>query len=88
MRVVNDVEGVEARRFGAQTSGTTSLYSPDGRLLFSGGITSSRGHEGDNAGEDALTQAISGSPACPKPISGLWLPSLCPEPPSSSGGTW
>lgn len=60
VRVVNDVGGVEARRFGAQTSGYSSLYSPDGQLLFSGGITSSRGHEGDNAGEDALIQAVSG----------------------------
>lgn len=60
VRVVNDAGGVEARRFGAQTSGYTSLYSPDGRLLFSGGITSARGHQGDNAGEDALIQAVTG----------------------------
>ena len=38
------------QRFGAETSGQTLLYDRDGRLLFSGGTTGSRGHDGDNAG--------------------------------------
>ena len=49
-----DPDGVEARRFGARTSGHTLLYDAKGRLLFSGGITVSRGHAGDNAGVDAI----------------------------------
>ncbi len=52
--IVDDPGGMEARRFGASTSGETLLYSPKGRLLFKGGITVSRGHSGDNLGRDAI----------------------------------
>jgi hypothetical protein len=52
--VVSDDQGLEASRFGAATSGQTMLYSADGHLLFSGGITGSRGHAGDNAGRAAI----------------------------------
>jgi hypothetical protein len=52
--VLSDRDGAEARRFGAETSGHTFLFDHDGRLLFSGGITQSRGHAGDNAGESAI----------------------------------
>ena len=48
--VVRDDDGVESSRFHASTSGATVLYDTAGRLLFSGGITSARGHEGDSAG--------------------------------------
>jgi hypothetical protein len=51
---VIDDDGLEARRFHATTSGQTNLYDADGRLLFSGGITSARGHSGDNAGRSAI----------------------------------
>ena len=50
VNVLCDEEGVEARRFGAVTSGHVVLFDRDGRLLFRGGITSTRGHLGDNAG--------------------------------------
>ena len=52
--VVTDIDGAEAQRFGAETSGHTLLFASDGRLLFSGGITESRGHAGGNAGENAI----------------------------------
>lgn len=52
--VVSDIDGAEARRFGTETSGHALLFAPDGRLLFNGGITASRGHSGDNAGEDSI----------------------------------
>jgi hypothetical protein len=52
--VVRDDDGLEARRFGAGTSGQTILYDVNGFLLFSGGITVSRGHSGDNAGRAAI----------------------------------
>jgi hypothetical protein len=55
--VVSD-DGTEARRFGAETSGHTFLFDGQGRLLFSGGITASRGHAGGNAGESAVLAAI------------------------------
>ena len=52
--VLSGVDGVEAHRFGAETSGHTVLFDDRGQLLFSGGITESRGHPGDNAGESAI----------------------------------
>lgn len=56
--VMTDVDGVEARRFGAETSGHTLLFDSNGRLLFSGGITGSRGHVGDNAGVSAIVSLV------------------------------
>ena len=53
-----DEGGVEAQRFGVATSGYTLLYGIDGRLQFSGGITGSRGHAGDNPGEDAILTVL------------------------------
>jgi hypothetical protein len=58
VKVLLDPDGVEARRFGAETSGHTQLFGTDGRLLFSGGITASRGHAGDNAGETAIVALV------------------------------
>ena len=37
-----DAGGVEAKRFGGETSGDTFLYNADGRLAFHGGITAAR----------------------------------------------
>lgn len=56
--VVWDTDGVIANKFAATTSGTVQLYQPDGQLLYAGGITPSRGHQGDNAGSDALTKLL------------------------------
>jgi hypothetical protein len=58
VNVVVDDGGVEARRFHAVTSGQTALYDDEGRLLFSGGITASRGHSGDNAGRSAIVSLL------------------------------
>jgi hypothetical protein len=57
-QLVADDNGIITQHFNAHTSGQTMLYSPDGRLLFSGGITPSRGHEGDNDGESATLDAV------------------------------
>jgi hypothetical protein len=57
--VMFDQNGKLARRFGVETSGHTVVYGPDGRLLFTGGITGSRGHLGDNAGLDAVLKVVS-----------------------------
>src|SRR5262245_60869800 len=59
--VSDDAKGIEAAHFGVKTSGQALLYASDGRLLFQGGLTASRGHEGDNAGRSALSAIISGS---------------------------
>lgn len=60
VRVMADPQGVETSRFGALTSGQTLLYSSDGKLLFAGGITESRGHIGDNAGASFVTSLVLG----------------------------
>jgi hypothetical protein len=53
-----DEGGAEARLFNSSTSGQTILYDAAGRLLFSGGITGSRGHSGDNEGRSAITSLV------------------------------
>jgi hypothetical protein len=58
VQVISDPSGEEARRFSAVTSGQTLLYDLKGELLFSGGITPSRGHSGDNAGKSAIVSII------------------------------
>jgi hypothetical protein len=55
-----DRGGTEANRFRAQVSGTVMLFDSSGALRYAGGVTMSRGHEGDNAGRDALAQILSG----------------------------
>ena len=57
-----DRDGSEARRFGAATSGQALLYDSDGRLLFSGGLTGARGHEGDNLGRARVAALLSHQP--------------------------
>lgn len=61
VEVVSDEGGAEARRFGAATSGQALLYDGLGRLVFSGGITPSRGHYGDNDGADAIVSLSRGA---------------------------
>lgn len=71
-RVIKDREGRELRRFGMTTSGEVKLFDEAGKLLFHGGITESRGHEGENPGLDALLAAVrDGKPASkPSPVFG------------------
>lgn len=59
-RLFLDHAGVEAFRFGAQTSGTVMLFDPDERRVFAGGITISRGHEGPSLGGTTLARLIAG----------------------------
>lgn len=56
--VLADSAAAEARRFSVTTSGHVLLYSQRGELLFSGGITSSRGHAGDNPGRIAIIDSL------------------------------
>src|SRR5712692_5114154 len=58
VKPIEDLDGREALRFGASTSGQTLLYDVSGRLLFSGGITSARGHAGANDGRDAVVALL------------------------------
>jgi hypothetical protein len=57
-QVAWDVGGREARRFGVVSSGAVRLYNKDGRLVFQGGVTVSRGHDGDNVGSDRLLATL------------------------------
>jgi hypothetical protein len=60
VRVLADRDARAARRFGARTSGQTLLYDSQRHLVFSGGITASRGHAGDNDGRDAIVSLLFG----------------------------
>lgn len=63
-RVLDDVGGAEAERFGARTSGHVVAFDLLGVRLFAGGITGARGHVGDNAHLDSLVAALrDGAPA-------------------------
>lgn len=48
----------EVARFAARTSGQVLVYAADGQLTFHGGLTASRGHEGDSASTAALLRVI------------------------------
>jgi len=70
-----DEGGNEAASFKVTTSGHVVLYDLHGKLLFSGGITSSRGHYGDNAGLSAIVDLLNhGAAAMPEtPVFGCSL---------------
>jgi hypothetical protein len=60
VRVLDDPDGEESARFGAETSGSVLLYDKAGHLIFSGGITTGRGLTGPNPGRDAILALLSG----------------------------
>ncbi len=90
--VATDDNGDAARRFGAATSGETLLYAADGRLLYHGGLTGSRGHEGDNTGLSAVTAWLNGAagpsqaPVYGCPMTANRTPAPCKT--SRRGTTW
>jgi hypothetical protein len=86
--VLDDVDGVEAARFRATTSGAVLLYDADGVLRFDGGITISRGHEGGSPGAEALVDVLTGAARGPVhfPVFGCALasPEAGPRPSPAS----
>lgn len=58
LTVAADPGGIEATRFGARTSGQVLVYSANGTLRFSGGLTGARGHLGSNRGLDLVTSLL------------------------------
>jgi hypothetical protein len=60
-----DINGKLAARLGATTSGDVVIYDPAGELMFHGGITDGRGHEGDNIGFDAALATLRGAVSAP-----------------------
>jgi len=83
--VATDPDGREAELFQATTSGFVVLYSADGRLLFRGGITSSRGHEGTSDGAERIAALLRGErpTARGSPVFGCRLADRVPERPIS-----
>ncbi len=63
VKVAFDHDGGEVHRFDASVSGQALLYNRDGQLVFSGGITAARGHEGDNEGVEAVIRHVNGEQA-------------------------
>jgi hypothetical protein len=63
VRVAVDPDGRIAEAFGSNTSGDVLIYAADGRLRFHGGITASRGHEGDNLGKSRALASLQHSAA-------------------------
>jgi len=58
VQCIVDSHGREAKRFGAKTSGAVQVYSDAGKLVFNGGVTGARNHDGDNVGATAVTRWI------------------------------
>jgi hypothetical protein len=57
-QVLIDIDSEKARRFGMLTSGHIIAYGADGTLLYSGGITSSRGDRSHGPSFDALKKIV------------------------------
>lgn len=58
VEVTCDVDGIEAERFGAETSGHVILYDAGGSLRFKGGLTNARGHAGESIGANAIVALL------------------------------
>ncbi len=58
VELIIDKKGKEMKNFNVLTSGHSLLYDENGRLVFSGGITSSRGHIGNNIGRSTVTALL------------------------------
>lgn len=80
-RLCADEGGVEARRFGATTSGHIAIFNADGRRIYSGGLTAVRGRVGNSADIDRICALIEdelpaplATPVFGCPLSGTVLP--------------
>jgi len=58
VQVEIDPGGVEAERLTSKTSGNVFLYDARGTLRFHGGLTASRGHEGDSHGRSSILSIV------------------------------
>ena len=57
-RVFADLDGKCCRELGVYTSGHVLVYDEQGKLVFNGGVTQSRGHEGSCNACDDLVKSI------------------------------
>jgi hypothetical protein len=90
VRVVEDEGEAEARIFAAATSGQVMLYDAHGALVFHGGLTASRGHEGESAGGAVVRRFVTrddaGPSAAPPPASVVFGCALFDSNPHSDAG--
>lgn len=54
IRLIEDRNGEEAKRFHVHTSGQALIYDRRGKLAFQGGVTVARGHAGESPGPHAI----------------------------------
>lgn len=80
-RLIPDPGSAIAQRFGALTSGHTLVYDSSGSLVFSGGMTPTRAHEGPNTGSSSLVRLLSGESAVAETAPVYGCP-LCHDGPS------
>ena len=75
VRTHEDLDGVEATRFAALTSGHVVAYSSDGTLVFQGGLTTARGHAGPSPCSTRLIESLKtpGVAVTPMPVFGCPL---------------
>ncbi len=57
-KTIYDIDGTWAKNFDAKTSGHVLLYDTNRTLVFSGGITAGRGHEGESIGRTWITKVV------------------------------
>lgn len=60
VEILLDQDGQIANQLGILTSGGVMLFDREGQLKFRGGLTSSRGHEGDSLGTQAIRELVYG----------------------------
>ncbi|MBX9655628.1 hypothetical protein K2Y11_18585 [bacterium] len=83
LSLIDDDHGKLVRSVNARTSGDTVIYSPEGLLLFHGGLTPGRDHRGANPGRaflESWSEKSSGEPVT-APVFGC---PLCAAPPVTS----
>jgi hypothetical protein len=75
VHVLRDTGGIRCKALNATISGQVFLYDASGALQFTGGITASRAHEGENDGIDAIEAYLdTGHPTRPStPVYGCML---------------
>lgn len=75
VEVLADNDGAIAATFDAQVSGETQVYGPSSSLVFSGGITPARGHQGDSDGRRMILTHLDGRhpPPSRSPVFGCYL---------------
>jgi hypothetical protein len=80
VQVVTDFGAREIERFHATTSGEVFLYGSNSALIFTGGLTSASGHEGDSVGLLSIEAIVNEArtPASTAPTFGCLLKN-CPR---------